>query len=174
MLRSGNSQSRKEVMLRPVAQASACEQVSTMPPSQAEACATLLLLLLTAGALAAAPPAAIDAQTYLNEVGYLASPALKGRATGSPELETAASYIANQFKSFGLKPADGKNYEQPFLVTIHAHLGTNNRMKVEGAKAELASGRDYIPFSFSSSGKLAAGVVFAGYGITANDRHYDD
>ena len=189
MLRSGYSQSRKEVMLPPgvagpsqkvaqasaerVAQASACERVSTMPATQAEACATLLLLL-AAGAIAAAPPPAIDSQTYLNEVGYLASPALKGRATGSPQLETAASYIANQFKSFGLKPADGKNYEQPFMVTIHAHLGTNNRMKVEGAKAELASGRDYIPFSFSSSGKLAAGVVFAGYGITANDLHYDD
>ena len=179
MLRSGNSQSRKKVMLPSggaglrVAQASACERVSTTTPSQAEACATLLLLL-AAGAFAAAPPPAIDSQTYLNEVGYLASPALKGRATGSPELETAASYIANQFKSFGLKPADGKNYEQPFLVTIHAHLGTNNRMKVEGPKSELTSGRDYIPFSFSSSGKLAAGVVFAGYGITANDLHYDD
>ena len=48
----------------------------------------------------------ISPQAYLAEVTYLASPELKGRATGSPELEKAATYIAGQFKSFGLKPVE--------------------------------------------------------------------
>ena len=61
-------------------------------------------------ALAAAPPPAVNPQSYLGDVRYLASPELKGRATGSPELEKAASYIASQYKSFGLKPADGKSF----------------------------------------------------------------
>jgi hypothetical protein len=134
------------------------------------------VVVLSISALASAAPAPIASQDYQADVNYLASPALKGRYTGSPELETAAAYIANRFKSFGLKPADGKNYEQPFTVTISAHLGPDNRLKADdgGKQSDLVSGRDYIPFSFSASGKLSGGVVFAGYGITASDLHYDD
>ena len=150
MLHSGNSSNRKKEVI--------------------------LAGLAALAAIALAAPPLIESQNYLADVSYLASPALKGRYTGSPELETAAAYITNQFKAFGLKPADGKNYEQPFTVTINAHLGTDNHLRVDdgGKKSELVSGRDYVPFSFSSSGKLSAGVVFAGYGITANDLHYDD
>ncbi len=71
----------------------------------------------------------ISPQNYLDEVKYLASPELKGRATGSPELEKAASYIAGKFKSFNLKPADGKSFELAFPVTIGAHLGTGNQLR---------------------------------------------
>src|SRR5262249_34020020 len=35
-------------------------------------------------------------------------------------------------------------------------------------------GDDFMPFSFSATGKLAGAVVFAGYGITAPEYHYDD
>jgi hypothetical protein len=132
-------------------------------------------LALPLAALAFAP-AQISPQTYLAEVKYLASPELKGRATGSPELEKAADYISGLFKSFGLKPVSGSDYLQPFTVTVNAHLGPSNQFSTEdaGAAAKLTSGRDYMPFSFSSSGKVTGEVVFAGYGITANDLHYDD
>ena len=131
--------------------------------------------LLLSPSLPAAPPD-ISSQAYLSEVKYLASPALKGRATGSPELEEAAAYIAGLFKSFGLKPIPGNDYLEPFTVTVNAHLGPDNRMSAaeSGAPRDLSSARDYIPFSFSSSGKASAAVVFAGYGITAPDLHYDD
>ncbi|HEY6343427.1 MAG TPA: M28 family peptidase [Bryobacteraceae bacterium] len=133
-------------------------------------------LLTTLASLAFAAPPPLESQNYQAHVAYLASPELKGRYTGSPELEKAATYIANQFKSFGLRPAGGKDYEQPFTVTINAHLGGDNRLRMDdaGKKSELISGRDYVPFSFSASGKLSSGVVFAGYGITAADLHYDD
>jgi hypothetical protein len=144
------------------------------PHHQVVHASACLFLSAASLAFAAAPP--INSQSYLADVTYLASPALKGRYTGSPELETAAAYIANQFKSFGLKPADAKNYLQPFDVTINARIGPDNQFKVEdgGKKTALALGRDYTPISFSSSGKLSTEVVFAGYGITATDLHYDD
>jgi len=128
-----------------------------------------------AAALAFAP-AQISPQTYLAEVKYLASPELKGRATGSPELEKAATYIAGLYKSFGLKPVSGADYEQPFTVTVNAHLGPDNHLNADdaGAKNILGAKRDYVPYSFSSSGKLSGQVVFAGFGITDADRHYDD
>jgi Peptidase family M28/PDZ domain/PA domain len=121
-------------------------------------------------------PAQINPQTYLAEVKYLASPELKGRASGSPELEKAAAYISGLFQSFGLKPVSGTDYLQPFTITVNAHLGPANSFSAEdaGAAAKLTSGRDYTPYSFSSSAKVAGSVVFAGFGITDADRHYDD
>jgi hypothetical protein len=134
---------------------------------------------LCAWALAAAE---INPQAYLAHIRYLASPELKGRATGSPELEKAAAYIQAQFKSFGLKPPPGlraeagKEYELPFPVTINAHLGPENRLRYQDASAgaSLQIDRDFVPFSFSSSGKYSGAVVFVGYGLTAPDQHYDD
>ena len=50
-----------------------------------------LLCLIPLGLIPLAVSAAdINSKTYLNEVTYLASPELKGRATGSPEIEKAA------------------------------------------------------------------------------------
>src|SRR5580704_11109743 len=105
----------------------------------------------------AAAPAQISPQTYLAEVKYLASPELKGRATGSPELEKAATYISGLFKSFGLKPVSGTDYEQPFTVTVNAHLGPDNHLNADdaGTKVVLGVKRDYVPYSFSSSGRMS-------------------
>jgi aminopeptidase YwaD len=122
------------------------------------ALACIPLVLLAACAYAAD----INPQTYLADVQYLASPELKGRATGSPELEKAAEFIAAKFKSFGLKPS-----EQPFPVVVGAHLGPKNSI-------ESFPASDSQPFSFSSSGSIKAPLVFAGYGITDTERHYDD
>src|SRR5262249_7869269 len=118
----------------------------------------------------------ITAQSYLDYVKYLSSDALKGRATGSPELEKAASYIADKFKAAGLKPPNGKDYLQSFPVVTDAKLGPANHLQItSGSKKEdLKPGAGYVPYSFSSSGKGSAGVVFAGYGITADEQHYDD
>jgi hypothetical protein len=118
----------------------------------------------------------IDPKSYLDDVNYLASPALKGRATGSQELETAAEHIASLFRSFGLKPVDGKDYELPFPAEIGAKLGPGNAFAFSdgGTTKTLKIGKDFEPFSFSTVGKTSDSVVFAGYGITAKPYHYDD
>jgi aminopeptidase YwaD len=120
--------------------------------------------------------AKIDPNLYLNDVKYLASPALKGRATGSPELETAAAFLVRQYREFGVKPANGKTYLQGFQVTTDAKLGPRNRLTFtgNGHSTALREAQDFIPFSFSSTGKFSGTVVFAGYGITAPEFHYDD
>ena len=124
----------------------------------------LLLLALASGLFAAD----VNPQTYWDEVKFLASPAMKGRATGSPELEKAANYIAARFQSFGLQPADGKSFELAFPVSMGATLGSNNHLEWGDAPQPVQ------PFSFSSSGTVRAEVMFAGYGITNNETHYDD
>ncbi len=82
----------------------------------------VILLLLAAMGLAAQAPrqllpgaevaSNISPERLQQHVNFLASPALKGRATGTPELNRAAEYIAEQFQKAGLEPAAGKSYFQ--------------------------------------------------------------
>lgn len=141
--------------------------------------------LLTAAAVAAALafPAAvpekgrISATQYQESVKTLASDRLKGRGTGTPELEKAAQFIAGRFKALGIPPAAGKSYYQRFLVTTNAKLGAGNHLaySTNGTKKTQALlGQDFQPFNFSGNGKISAPVVFAGYGITAPEYDYDD
>jgi hypothetical protein len=132
------------------------------------------LIGLTAVFAQAPAPAsnAISPDAYLAHVKFLASPEMKGRATGSHELEIAGDYIAKQFGSFGVMPVPGSTFKQAFTTTVGARLGAVNRFKANSATLPVGTG--FIPFSFSSSGTVSAPVVFVGYGITANEYHYDD
>ena len=132
-------------------------------------------------AVQAAPPpttgsGGIDPQRFLEHIKYLSSPEMRGRATGSPELERAADYIAAQFRAIGLQPVDGKSYFQAFAVTTNAKLGHSNHFEYvdDGKTISLTTGEDFIPFNFSARGKISAAVVFAGYGISAPEYNYDD
>ena len=131
--------------------------------------------------LLAAPPSRlgtgeISAQRYIDDVRFLASDSLKGRGTGTPELEKAAKYIAQQFHKAGLQPIDGKSYAQAFTVSINSHLGPLNRLEysIGSEKQSLRIGQDFTPFNFSGNGKVSGEIVFAGYGITAREYNYDD
>ncbi len=136
------------------------------------------ILLPLAGIVfaATAGDAAFDPDRYLDHIKYLASPEMRGRESGSPELEKAAQYIADHFKADGLKPADGKSYLQPFEITTSAKPGKANRLDVDlkGDAESLQPNKEFEPYSFSSRGKASGGLVFAGYGITAPEYNYDD
>ncbi len=81
-----------------------------------------LLIGLAAGLFAAD----ISSDEYLGIIKFLASPEMRGRATGSPELEKAAAYIRDQFRGMNLKPVSGDSYYQDFDVTTSARLGKKN------------------------------------------------
>jgi Zn-dependent M28 family amino/carboxypeptidase len=131
-------------------------------------------VLFAAGA--SASTTAISPEQYLDDVKFLASKSLRGRASGSPELEKAAAYIARHFKESGLRPIDGKSYYQAFQVTTNAKLGPGNQFQCgDAVKMRTLKIRDeFTPFNFSAAGSLAGAVVFAGYGITAPEYNYDD
>ena len=143
-------------------------------PTFGRLCAVLAIL---AAALPAATSgdSSFSSERYLSHIRFLASPELKGRESGSPELEKAAQYIAGQFKADGLKTLDGKSYLQAFEVTTSAKLGKANSFDIVGIDTQsLQTGREFVPINFSSRGKASGGVVFAGYGITAPEYNYDD
>lgn len=138
-------------------------------------CGLRPILFLAAWAASGAT-ASIDPNVYLGDVKFLASQEMRGRATGSPELEKAAQFIAGKFREFGLQPAAGHSYLQAFPVTTSGKLGPANHFQFtrNGHPISVPYPSEFIPFSFSSSARMTGGVVFAGYGITAPEYHYDD
>jgi hypothetical protein len=135
----------------------------------------ILLFAFAACAIAAIEQPALNPERYLTDIKFLASPEMKGRASGSPELEKAAKYIEDAFRADGLKPA-GAGYLQPFEITTSSKLGKYNSFESisQGEIETLQVSREFIPFNFSSSGKVNGQLVFAGYGITAPEYRYDD
>ncbi len=117
----------------------------------------------------------IDAGHYLEYVKTLASEKMRGRGTGTKELEAAAEMIAREFKSAGLQPVGG-SYFQRFPVTTQARLGSGNKLSLllDGKKEPLGFEKEFIPLNFSSAGEVSGDVVFVGYGITAPEYNYDD
>src|SRR5260370_23322921 len=136
------------------------------------------LALFAAVPLVAALVAAaeLDPDEYLGYVKFLAAPELKGRGNGTPELDHAAAYIADHFRKLGLKPLHGHSYYQDFDLTTNARLGTHSSLRLtEGPRSsDLRLEQDFVPLNLSAAGHVSAPVVFAGYGITAPEYHYDD
>lgn len=128
----------------------------------------------------AAAPVKLDRPepaAYIEHVKYLASPEQQGRGAGTDGLRRAEDYVAKQFKSAGLQPGgENGSYLQAFTVTTGATMGDENRFVITqaGEQQRLRPEQDYIPLNFSSSGSVSGSVVFAGYGVSADEFHYDD
>ena len=128
-------------------------------------------ILLHAGSRAAEP--ALSATRYMKDVTWLSRDEMMGRGNGSLELEWAADYIAEQFRLAGLQPGgENKSYFQKFPITTGATLGPNNRLVIAGKPMSLDD--DFVPIMFSNTQDVEGALVFAGYGISAPDLHYDD
>lgn len=108
-------------------------------------------------------------------INMLASDEMRGRNTPSPELERAASYIADQFKEIGVLPINGSYYHTYTLERLHLDKPTTFIVKKGMQIAEMALKDDFIPFEYSGSSNAEyAQLAFAGYGITAPEYKYDD
>ena len=138
-----------------------------------------LALFLSVALLGAAPTATIapaDPDRYLNDIKTLTQPKMEGRGEGTKGLVRAEHVIADRYKSLGLEPAGKKGYLESFTVTTGSKLHGKNSfiLTIANVRRYLALNQDYVPFSFSASGSVNAPLVFAGYGVTAEEFNYDD
>lgn len=79
---------------------------------------TVLSKLAPRKALAQMPPV-FSSQRMREDIERLAAPSMAGRGLGSPQLDQAADYIAEQFRSAGLQPGgDSAGYFQTWTATI--------------------------------------------------------
>ncbi len=120
---------------------------------------------------------AIKADWLFERIRTLASPEMEGRASGTPAGARAAAYITEEFRKIGLQPlGDHGEYLQAFEVSTGIKLGKDNRLMLELPQTQkiYEAGFAFNPFGSSDEGRLSGDVVFAGYGITAPELHYDD
>lgn len=110
-------------------------------------------------------------------VMYLASDELEGRRPGTKGNELAANYIAEEFKSYGLKPlGDNGTYFQNFKFVSELKVGKNNSLafNIDSKTLNFTPDVDFRPMNFSSDTSITAQLVFAGYGIEADTLQYND
>ena len=110
-------------------------------------------------------------------VKFLASDKLEGRRAGSKGADRAADYIRQAFRSYGLVPVgDNGSYFQRFEFVAGIKLGSSNKLSfsIAGRRSTLAVDQDFRPLGFSSSETYEGELLFAGYGISAPDKNYDD
>jgi hypothetical protein len=122
-------------------------------------------LMLVTGFIAAlgfAQQSLITSKELREYVEFLASDSLKGRKPGTAEINVAANYILVHFLAAGLKPMGEKGF-QWFDIVTDVQLGQKNSLSFDGFESEVK--KDFIPLSFSSSAKVKAPVIFAGYGF---------
>lgn len=123
-----------------------------------------------------APIGPADGQRYLSDIKTLTEARMEGRGDGTKGLIRAEHFLASRYKSLGLAPAGSQGFLQPFTVTTGAKLKGKNHLTIQltESKTELKLEQDFVPFSFSGSGIAAAPLIFAGYGVTADEFGYDD
>jgi hypothetical protein len=85
----------------------------------------------------------ISLKKMTDDVSYLASDELNGRASFSPEIDQAANYISQRFKQIGLQPMAGeKHFQQRFFLTNIAPLSVNaslNGRQIDNSQVTFAS-----------------------------------
>lgn len=116
----------------------------------------------------------IQQATLKNDVSYLASNRLQGRLSLSKGDDQATYWIADQFKKAGLKPAANNSYLQAVpLIEFIPDKDKSTLSYSANGKAIRWKAPD-ISIQFYKNIRVNGGIVFAGYGITAPELHYDD
>lgn len=142
-------------------------------------------LLLGASLLAAIPSAqaqqafpAVSIDTLKTVTQTLSSDAFEGRAPTTPGEEKTVAYIAEQFAAAGLKPGNNGSWFQD-VPLVEIAPNPDITLKVTGGKVPLslayktdmvAATRHAVPHVEVKN----SDIVFAGYGINAPERGWND
>ena len=116
----------------------------------------------------------IREDTLRADLTFVASDALEGRMSLQNGDEVAIQWIASEFAKAGLQPVAQGSYLQPVPLIEY-------RSDREHSYVALARGGSEKQWKFPdafgayhSDVDVTADVVFAGFGITASELHYDD
>jgi hypothetical protein len=105
----------------------------------------------------------------------LASNEFAGRLTGDKGYTDAAKWAASRFRDWGLKPMDGEiGFLQPFPSPYTIVDEAEMTLLLPRGEMKLKAPDDFMPLLFAASGDVTAGLVFAGWGISAPALGYDD
>jgi hypothetical protein len=126
------------------------------------------------------PWTAVRADSIRAHVEFLAGDLLEGRASAARGHDLAASYVAAQFRQYGLKPSGDETdsyFQTVPLVEATAVLpGSSAEWAVAEQTSKFEYSTDYLPGAdfLSVSSTITAPTVFAGFGIEAPEQRHDD
>lgn len=130
---------------------------------------TICFLLLWAMSLSAQDDAALTHETVKKStieghIYFLASDELRGRDTGSPELDIAARYLATSFQRYGVKPVSG--YEDFFQHVALYRMAPPKEIKLSINKKAVSS-NDIIRIEGENI-DIKNSLVYLNYGSEAD------
>ena len=141
-------------------------------------------VVLVLAATEAARSADIRPDAVLEHIRFLSADEMKGRANGTAELDRAADYIAQQFKTIGLESGGEHDYFAPFELQVGLTVGADNRLVLRAGTREIpfTLGTSYYPLAAPANENAAVRstslanvpLVFAGYGLSIPSIAYDD
>jgi aminopeptidase YwaD len=133
----------------------------------------LVVLLLSASALARPAVVSPGAAALQASVEALTGPGMDGRRSGTPGGDLAAERIAGWLRAAGLRPggADG-SFFQFFPVSRASRVAAGTALAINGRMLRL--GQDWTPHGGSSQETVAGELAFVGYGVSAPEAGYDD
>ena len=144
----------------------------------------VLILLLSSVHILFAQSAEVNETglIYLkSNLGYLASDELEGRETATRGAQLAAKFISQELYKYGVKPfGDDNTYFQLINLMVRKVEPETELtiIKNNGTSKVLKLGDDlYFSKEQTPSAKykgIESNIVFAGYGITAEDYNFDD
>jgi len=112
-------------------------------------------------------------------IEFLADDAMRGRQTGSRGYRIAANYVASEFRQMGLLPAgDGGSFFQrvPLRRAVQEPGSAGMILKRAGETTALTFVEQFFmgPSLGRTNTEMEAGLVFAGYGIEADELGHND
>ncbi len=154
-------------MLRPFAVLLFCLGLLTSP--------VFLSILQGQSSLPTEALRSFDSVIARRHVEILASDAMRGRNTPSPELNKAAEYIEDAFDDADIETVNGLRLHEYTLLLRDIQLPTS-LMFVRGIDTLICKPRtDFVPFEFTGEATITnARLIVAGFGITAPEYNYDD
>lgn len=116
----------------------------------------------------------IREDTLRADLTFLASDALQGRMSLQTGDEVAIQWIASEFAKAGLRPAANGSYLQPVPLIEYRADREHSYVTLQRGGTEKQWKFPDAYGAFRSDVDVTADVVFAGFGITAPELHYDD
>ncbi|MDB5240520.1 MAG: peptidase [Spirosoma sp.] len=124
------------------------------------------------GSVANLPESTISRAEVESHIRFLASDELQGRRTGEPGNQTAARYIAEQFRLLGLKPAASIDGQASYFQSIAMERvkAASSAIMIVG-KDTLKLGKELAVMT-GGPADVTGEVLYAGYGLTDGDDGY--
>src|SRR5579864_1509743 len=141
----------------------------------------VVALGLAASGLAGAAPDesyAKPAAQWWADITALAGDSNEGRLTGSPGYVRAANYVVSRFEAEGLRPAGVGGFLQPvaFEQQTVDQTATRAELRTGTETTPVQPGEDFLIAAGGAArpSRVAAPLIFIGYGLHLPEQGYDD